>query len=318
MKEEVSVGLDIGHYRINMVKLRREGEALTLLDYASVGLDPAKGQEGMLETLQALVKEKELTAQRVNAGISGESIIVRYIDMPKMDKKELSQALKYEAQQYIPFKMEEVTFDYHLLKPLSAITDKMRVLLVAAKKEAVMNFVKLIQQAGLSTKLVDVNSFALINCFEVNGSAEETSALALVNLEFKLVNINIIQAQTPYFTRDISLSEDVSSLYYRQANQVEQSIEEIEPLLKNLIRELRLSIDYFESEFDHQVDKIYLSGAGAKSASMLSFFNDALGREVLGWNPLSNLKIDTSHINEEELKKDAPILALACGLALRK
>lgn len=318
MKEEISVGLDIGHHHVNMVKLLREGEALTLLDYASVTVDSARGREGILQTLQSLVKEKGLSAQPINAGMSGESVIVRYVDMPKMDKKELNQALKYEAQQYIPFKMEEVTFDYHLLKPLSDATNKVRVLLVAAKREAVVDFVKLIQQAGLSIKLIDVNSFALINCFGVNGAQEETSALALVNLGSELVNVNIIQAQTPYFTRDISLSEDISSLYHHQDNRIEQAIEEMKPLLRNLTRELRLSIDYFESEFEHLVDKMYLSGEGAKSSSLLRFFSETLGREVLSWNPLSSLNMDASHVDVNELKKDAPVLALACGLALRR
>jgi type IV pilus assembly protein PilM len=319
VKEKIpsSVGLDVGQRHISMVELTGIAPSLKLLDFASIKLNPGQGKEQRLEQLQKLVQEKELFSLPVSIGISGESVIVRYIDLPKMDKKEMAQALKYEAQQYIPFKMEEVVFDYHILEPLNSNQNRMKVLLVAAKKEAIMDFVELIHSVGLKPNLIDVNSFSLINCFQLNGpKLKPDDTFALVNLEFDLASINILQGEIPFFTRDISTLDDMPAL--RQDNNMETGIfEAVRPLLENLIRELRLSIDYYESEFEKQVCMIYLSGEGAGVTELLDFCSTQLGREVRLWNPLQNLVIDSEQFNAQDLAGASSMLAVACGLALR-
>jgi len=318
VKEKVSIGLDVGHRHINMVELAGDAQGFKLLDFASAGLDPRQGKEGKLRQLKKLAQEKGISALPVNIGVTGESVIVRYIDLPKMSKEEVGQALKYEAQQYIPFKMEEVVFDYHILTPLDlGPADRMKVFLVAAKKQAITEFVELIQQAGLKPNLIDVNSFSLINCFQFNGpKTKEGDVFALVNLEFDLVNIDILQEQTPFFTRDISLLEDVLSLR-QEAGEQRGLFETMRPLLTNLIREIRVSIDYYESEFEKRVSVIYLSGEGARVSELISFFSSQLEREVSLLNPLQNLLTDSTQIDTGALKETSSMLALACGLALR-
>lgn len=318
MKEKVSIGLDVGHRHINMVELAGDAQGFKLLDFASVALDPGQGKEEKLRQLKKLAQEKGISALPVNIGVSGESVIVRYIDLPKMSKEEVGQALKYEAQQYIPFKMEEVIFDYHILTPLtSSPSDRMKVFLVAAKKQTIREFVELIQQAGLKPNLIDVNSFSLINCFQFNGpKTKEGDVFALINLEFDLVNIDILQEQIPFFTRDISLLEDVLSLR-QQGGEQRGLFETMRPLLTNLIREIRVSIDYYESEFEKRVSVIYLSGEGARVSELISFFSSQLEREVSLWNPLQNLLVDSAQIDTGALKETSSMLALACGLALR-
>ena len=213
MKEKVSIGLDIGNRHLNMVKIANKSEGLVLLDFASVGLSPSQGKEEKLRQLEKIGQEKGIVDIPVNIGVSGESVIVRYINLPKMNKEELAQALKYEAQQYIPFKIEEVIFDYHILGPSTTDENRMKVLLVAAKKEMIMEFIELMQQVGLKPNLIDANAFSLINCFQMNGpEVKEDDVFALLNLGFDLVNIDILQGETPFFTRDISLLEDTLSL----------------------------------------------------------------------------------------------------------
>ncbi|MBN2096907.1 MAG: type IV pilus assembly protein PilM [Candidatus Omnitrophica bacterium] len=318
MKEKLSIGLDLGHRHINLVKLSKEPEGLKLLDIASVALEPKQGKEEKLKKLVKLIKEKALSAHCVNLGISGESVVVRYIDLPRMKKPELAQALKYEAQQYIPFKIEEVIFDYHLLDQANSTSNRMKVLLVAAKKQAIVELIELIKQAGLKPNLIDVNSFSLVNCFEYNGpKVKEDEVSALINLEFDLANVNILQGLIPFFSRDITLLEDVLSL--QQAQEEKNGLfETLRPLLANLIRELRLSFDYFESEFEKQVAIIYLSGEGAGFPELINFFKEQLGREVKTWNPLQNLAFDPGQLDSAALSQTQSMLALATGLALRR
>lgn len=318
VKEKVSVGLDIGHHHINMVELVGGPGAWKLFDCVSVALSPRIGREERLKQLVKIVQEKEIKAYPVNIGVSGESVIVRYIELPKMNKTEVRQALRYEAQQYIPFKMEDVIFDYHIISSSAGASgDKMKILLVAARKQSIMESVDFIRQAGLKPKLIDVNSFCLINCFQKNGpKIKEDDVVALVNLEFDLVNIDILQGEIPFFTRDISLTEDDLSLQ-REMDKEKGFFERMKPALANLIREIRLSIDYFESEFEKQVSVIYFSGAGANDNELISFFNSQIGRDIKLWNPVQNMVIDSTRIDLQALKEVSPTLALACGLALR-
>lgn len=300
-----------------MVKLAKEADGIRLLDFASVELSPRQSKEEKLMQLSELAQEKGITSQAVNIGVAGETVIVRYIDLPKMKNEELSLALKYEAQQYIPFKIEEVVFDYHILEPSSSLKDRMKVLLVAAKRDAIIEFIGFIRQSGLKANLIDVNSFSLINCFQQNGpEVKEDDVFALTNVKLDLVNINILQGKMPFFTREISLIEDIQA--FPEGKSKEGLLfEALKPHLANLIREVHLSIDYFESEFEKQVRVIYLSGEGSRISELVSLFNSQLEREIYLWNPLQNLIVDSAQIDTETLKGSSSMLAIACGLALR-
>lgn len=318
VSEKISVGLDIGNCRINMVKMASEPTGLRLLDFASISVNPRQSRRERLGQLIKIVQEKGVASFPVNVGVSGESVIVRYIELPKMKREEVGQALKYEAQQYIPFKMEQVIFDFHVLEPLPSDRNKMKVLLVAVKRQAIMELVELIRGAGVKPRIVDVNSFSLINCFQKNGpGVGKDDVFALINLEFDLVNINILQGETPFFTRDISLLEDILSFRGQQESGEKVLFEAMRPLLANLIREICISIDYFESEFEKQVYAIYLSGAGARIPELKDSFTSQLGREINLWNPVQNLLIDFNQTDTDTLKQTSCMLAMACGLALR-
>ncbi|UCB56566.1 MAG: type IV pilus assembly protein PilM [Candidatus Omnitrophota bacterium] len=321
-KAAISIGLDIGKRRINMVKLTASAGGPKLVDFASVALKSPQNREEKLEALKKIAQEKGISAHPVNIGVSGESVIVRYINLPKMSREELGQALAYEAQQYIPFKMEEVVLDYHILTPrVASSSNRMKVFLVAAKKQAIMEFVELIHEAGLEPNIIDVNIFSLINCFQVNGpQLKEEDVAALINLEFDLVNIGILQGEMPFFSRDLSVLEDFLLLQQQQQqeeNKEKGLFETIKPLLTNLIREIRVSIDYYESEFERQVGVVYISGEGAQIPGLLEFFKAELGREIKTWNPLEKLLGNSTGIDSAKLNEVSPTLAVGCGLALR-
>ena len=316
-KNKPAIGIDVGRYHIHLVILAREGKSFKLMDFASLDLNPEQGREEKVRNLQKLLEQKQLSGSKVNIGVSGESVIVRYIDLPNMKDEEISQALEYEAQQYIPFKMEEVIFDYHILKR-GGPNNKVKILLVAAKKEAIIQFIQFIEQSNLIVNLIEVDAFSLINCFQANGpKIKPENVSALVNLEYDLVNMNILQGEVPYFTRDISLIEEDGLSLWREKSKPGELFERIRPFLENLIRELRLSLDYFENEFGKPVQNIYLSGQGAGLSQMVECFSTQLGRAVSLWNPMQNLVIDSSAVDNQLLKRSAPMLAIACGLALR-
>ncbi len=307
MRQEVSLGLDLNRHYIGMIKLINKGPgAYELVDLANIGLTAEQGPEEALDKLKQLVQDKQLLQQPVNIGVSGEAVIIRYIELPRMQESELTQALQYEAQQYIPFRLDEVVFDHYLLGSLSANPNKIRVLLVAAKKDVIHGLSGMIRKAGLVPNLIDVNAFALINCFIINGlKTAENDVYALVNIERDLVNISILQGRMPFFSRDISLSFNRDEELFKQE------------VLDASMREIMLSLDYFESEFERVVEAVYLSGEGASALKVVNFFREQLNKKIEIWNPLAKLTFDQETISSETLSAGASSLAIACGLALR-
>lgn len=315
MKKKGSIGLDIGTRHINIIKLAVGAQGVELLDFACISSNPRQEKTEKIKELKAIVQEKDIAAFPVNIGICGESVVVRYITLPKMNKKEIGEALKFEAQQYIPFKIEEVIFDYYVLGPAETDSNKIRLVLVAAKKETITELIDLLQQAGLTPNIIDLDSFALINCFQFNNPAvNKESITAIVNLNLDLLSINILQGSSLYFTRDIYLSEETSFLTHQQSSESENP----QLVLENIIREIRLSFDYYESEFEKHINTTFLSGEGIRILSLMDMLTNKLGKEIVSWNPLQNLIINPGQFNTSELQEKSPILAIACGLALRE
>ncbi|MFH1244907.1 MAG: pilus assembly protein PilM [Candidatus Omnitrophota bacterium] len=315
MKKKGSIGLDIGTRHINIIKLSATTPGVELLDVACISSNPRQEKTEKIKELKAIVQEKGIASFPVNIGICGESVVVRYITLPKMNTKEIGEALKFEAQQYIPFKVEEVIFDYYVLGPAETDSNKIRLVLVAAKKETINELIDLLQQAGLTPNIIDLNSFALMNCFQFNNpEVNKESVTAIVNLNLDLLSINILQGASLYFTRDVYLSEATSLIARQQSAEGEN----LQLVLENIIREIRLSFDYYESEFEKHINTTFFSGEGIRIPSLMDMLKSKLGKEIVSWNPLQKLIINSTQFNTTELQEKSAVLAIACGLALRE
>lgn len=313
--KKISIGLDIGTRHINIIKLAAGAQGIELLDFALITSDPRQGKIEKIKELKTIAREKEIAALPVTIGIYGESVVVRYITLPKMNKKEIGEALKFEAQQYIPFKIEEVVFDYYILGPCATDSNKIRLVLVAAKRETLNELIDLLQQAGLTPGIIDLTSFALINCFQFNNPGlNKESSSAVVNLNLDLLSINILQGGSLYFTRDIYMSEETPLLPPQQNTENDH----LQLVLENIIREIRLSFDYYESEFEKQINTTFFSGEGIRIPSLMEMLNSKLGKEIVVWNPLQKLIIAPGQVDTTELQNKSSMLAIACGLALRE
>lgn len=313
--KKISIGLDIGTRHINIIKLAAGAQGIELLDVASISSNPLQGKTEKIKQLKTIAREKEIAALPATIGIHGESVVVRYITLPKMNKKEIGEALKFEAQQYIPFKIEEVVFDYYILGPCETDSNKIRLVLVAAKRETLNELLDLLQQAGLTPVIIDLTSFALINCFLFNNPGlNKESSSAVVNLNLDLLSINILQGGSLYFTRDIYMSEETPLLPPQQTTENAP----LQLVLENIIREIRLSFDYYESEFEKQINTTFFSGEGMRIPTLMEMLNSKLGKEIVAWNPLQKLIIAPGQVEPTELQNKSSMLAIACGLALRE
>ncbi|MCX5715254.1 MAG: type IV pilus assembly protein PilM [Candidatus Omnitrophica bacterium] len=327
LKPRFSVGLDIGTSSAKLIKLRFLKETVEL-----VACEVAGYRKPLAEVVKDLAEKYKF--DRVNISVSGSAVVTRYVVFPKMQPEELNQSLKFEVQKHIPFDINEVYLDAHILRTDLA-DNKMLVLVCAVKKDFINSRLKLFESPGLRVNLIDVDSLSMINAFLFNYSEDKASAktLALLNVGNKTTNLSIVDELLPGLNRDIHLGGDnfteklqeLLHLDFAQAEaeklkydpaQASGLLAATESVVSSLSREIRTSFDYYESQNASTVGKIFLSGAGTKLPGFKDTLANMLGIEVDFWDPLRKI-IFGAELDAQNLKSIASQLAVAVGLALR-
>lgn len=328
-REKTPVGLNLGGSTVKMAKLKVLSDKVELCGY-SVEPTPLDLEELLRKTAHA----HEISA--VNISVSGQQAIIRYVDFPRMTIGELRQALKFEAQKYIPFPVADVSLDATILRE-DLPDNKMRVLLAAVKKEFLDQRLKLLMASGLSVNVVDIDSLALINAFNHNYGDEESlknKSVALLNIGSATSNLNILENRLPALSRDLPIAgnhltqriADVLTLDFKSAEELkvagdrqeaEKVTAAIEPVVTKLAKEVRTSFDYYESRSVASVEKIYLSGGGSMHAGLKESLAAMVGVEVDNWDPLRRIVL-AEGIDPVKVKAVSGQLAVAVGLALRQ
>jgi len=269
--------------------------------------------------------------------VSGHSVIVKKIQLPTMPEEELAESIRREAEQYVPFDINDVYLDYVVVDP-GALGDSMGVLLVAAKKEKVDDFKNVVTQAGRLPALVDYDAFALQNCYEVNYGIDTTRVIALVNIGASVMNVNILAQGQTVFWRDITFGgnqftealQKAFSLNFEQAESLKrgepvagQTRSSIEPVLRGVSEdaaaELQKTLDFFQATSGaDKVDSIVISGGGAKAARLDDVLRDKFGLSVEILNPFRAIPSADRAADPAWLAEVSPALAIAVGLGLRK
>ena len=328
-KEKISAGLDIGTSCVKLVRLKFLKESVELVDFA---IEPS--QIDLVPVLKKLTEGKKIS--KANISVSGMPAIIRYVPFLKMKPEELKQALKFEAQKHIPFSVSDVNLDAHTLKD-GLPDNKMLVLVAAVKKEFVNQRLKIMESAGLRARLIDVDSLALINCFNFNYGDEikaNKKTVGLLNIGTVLSNLNIMDAEAPLLSRDIHFAgnhfsqkiQDAMGIDFKAAEQFKNAAPSdqldkleraVEPVVANLAREIRLSFDYYESQNASSVSKIFLSGGASRMVGLKDSLASLLGIEVDYWDPLQKIIIPET-IDAQQMRPVLSQLAVAVGLALRQ
>jgi type IV pilus assembly protein PilM len=322
------VGIDVGSYNIKLVELEhKKGEPVL----TKVGLKKIVGGD-VQSALKDLLSLAKPSLKRVNVSLSGPSVIMRYIEMPPMKKEELQSAIKFEAEKYIPFNINKSVIDCVLLD--QRVSRAQRVLLVAAKKDEVDKLLQLFKSVGLGIGVIDIDSFAFLNSFlRWKRDPEKDDVSALINMGTRFSNMNITIKDNVYFTRDILWGgeaitdrlKDVMGLDLEQAEALKQRPGErreevlniVMPVLERFTSQIRMSFDYFESQFGRSVERVCISGGTSYLFNIVDFLKDNLGVDTIMWNPFEGIGISGS-VKEKEIEHSPALFAVAVGLALRK
>jgi len=322
-------GIDIGSSSIKLIELQEKKGKLEILKCAA---NPILGED-VKTSLKNLLEISKLSSRRVSVSLSGASVIVRYIEMPPMKKEELKSAIRFEGEKYIPFTMNEAIIDCAVLDK-SPSGNANRIILVAAKKDRVASYMGLFKEMGLDIANIDVDTVAVLNAFQRLGlEAKQEAAYAMVNIGSKFSNMNIVTKGYPYFTRDIlwggaditNRIKDALGLGADQAEALKRDPAEkkadisaaMMPAFEKIISEIRMSFDYFETQFGKNIDRLYVSGGAAYLFNMTDVLKEYLGIKVILWNPFEGVNTADQSI-DKELKNLPGQYAVAIGLALRK
>ncbi|MEW6542037.1 MAG: type IV pilus assembly protein PilM [Nitrospirota bacterium] len=341
------LGLDIGSSSIKLVQMKGYKGKYALQKFGMKPLEPEVIVDGtvmdaarVVTVIKELLQESGTKLKNVAMSISGHSVIVKKIALPPMPDEELEGQVKLAAEQYIPFDINEVNLDFHILNPLEQSDDgqpQMSVLLVAAKKEKVNELTELVKGAGLNPMVLDVDAFAIENMHGINYSPGADEITALVNVGASVMNVNILKGNVSLFTRDISIggnryTEAIQrdlGVSYEEAEAAKQGerregldLDAVATVIENVnaevATEIARSIDHFRSIYsDLEVSRILLCGGCARVAGLVQQLRDRMGVAVELANPFSQVDTTGAQLDPEFLSSVAPQAAVGVGLALR-
>ncbi len=342
-KEKLLVGVDIGSHAVKVCQLRKTGDGYSLLSLGSAAIPPGAVEDGILQepdqvgqvlgTLFKNLKFKKNT--KVGISISGYSVIVKKINLEVMNEKELAEYITAEAEQYIPFDIDDVYLDFQDLKTATEENERTDVMLVAAKKEVVDNYLDMLADQKISPLLVDVDGFALENIWQVVEKSNED--IALIDIGASKMNINIISDGTSVLARDVvvgsqQLTEQIINTFdleYEEAEQLKLGIipaadkkEALEEIMTSVctqwIFEIQKAVDLYRSKNpDKLLARLVLSGGGSKVAGLEEFVSKATGLNVTLFNPFVDMEVNEKKLDRNYVSAIAPEMAIAAGLAIR-
>ncbi len=342
-KQKLCLGVDIGSHSI---KIAEVSESHGVLQLENLGMAPVpkdaivegtvKERAQVASIIASLVNNLKIKGKRTATSIAGYSVIIKKISLPLMTDKELENSIAVEAAQYIPFDINDVYIDFQILGTYQEKSDRMDVMLVAAKRETIDGYSELIQEAGLVPTIVDVDAFALENAYEASYDTEGQN-IALVDIGASKMNINILINGMSAFTRDASfgghqIAEEIQSKFdipYEQAEILKitgnvedarkRDLEEVFTSTCSLwTREIRLAIDFYYANYpDHTLAKIVLTGGPAKIVGFRDLLEAETDIPVEVFDPFARIEVDPKKFDPEYIQEIGPQAAIAVGLALR-
>ncbi len=351
-KAKLALGLDIGSSAIKIAQLktvrRRGADVHQLQALGSKVLPPEAIVDGaimnstaVVQAIQELVAELRVKHSEAAISLSGHSVIVKKISMPRMSQTELDDAIQAEAEQHIPFEIKDVNLDSFLLPSADERSAQMDVLLVAAKKELINDYTSVVMEAGLRPVVVDVDAFAVQNCFEANYGLPVDETIVLVNTGAAGSSINVLTRGATSLSRDIAIGgnhftdelQKELNIAYDEAEALKIGgtttdsdavvPHEVERVLgsvaEQMTGEIQRSLDYFLStSAEGQISRIYLSGGSARIPALFKVLEQRTGIPVEVVNPFKKIEVDNRKFDPAFIMEVAPIAAVAVGLGLRR
>ncbi len=337
------LGLDIGSSSIKIAEVDVGRSQSNLVAFGIVPTPPETFVGGEVLNAQALsiaIREvyAKIETKRKNlaAGLSGTSVIIKKISMPKMDHKLIAEQIRWEAEQYIPFDINDVNLGFEVLQKTGAPSESMDVLLVAAVQSHVFKYAEAIQGANLKCSVMDVSGFALANCFRGAYGAFPNQTIAIMNIGSIATNLVVIENTEIVFCRDVPVGGSTYTLDLQKALNVEQTEAEAIKLgfsqnkstpsevasvvttsHELVLEEVKAGLDFFMNTSRAQnIFKMYVTGGGSKIPGLIDRLSTVAPCEKM--DPFRNMKISVKGFDPTYIQQIRDFAAVSIGLGMRK
>lgn len=347
-----AVGVDIGTSAVKIVQLKKTPNGPELTGYAIAPLPQAAVEEGNIKdgpsitgTIKEMLKTAKIKADRTFASISGQNVIMRFTKLPIMTPDELEQTVRIEAEQYVPYAIEEVSITHAVLNELTEEEGggKYSILLVVAQKELVNSYMDVLKQSGATPEVFDVDTIAAINALEASvmqtaGSQEGGEVVAIIDSGARTTNISVLKSGILMFTRNIpiagnNISQMIMNVMKQEFDQAEnikvgeaevplgdaagnEISEVVKTTVEELASEIRRSFDYFKAQSrEPLIHRIILSGGSSNLKSFNTYLSNELGVDVYMGNPLEGISVTCP--DTDTLYNNLQQFTVAIGLALK-
>lgn len=346
-KQKSIVGLDIGSSYVKLIELKPVGKSGTEFKLTKAGVEMLPWEAivdgaimdagAIVDAINRLFANLKVKSVDVATSVSGNAVIVKKISLPQMSVEELGESIHWEAEQYIPFDIQDVSLDYEILEG-AGDGSNMEVLLVAVKKDKISDYTSVITQAGKTARIVDVDVFALQNCHEINYGVDSSRVVALLNLGAAITNVNIVRGSNSLFNRDIAVGGNLATdaiqkelgvpfetaEALKRGEQVEGTMPDnvfpvIQASVETIVSEIQKTFDFFRATTqEERIDQVYLAGGSARLHGLREMLTERLDTQVDVLNPFNAVTYSPKEVDAEIVNQMGPAAAIAVGLAVRK
>jgi type IV pilus assembly protein PilM len=341
-KKKKVIGLDIGSSQTKIVELST-GKAKKLINFGISKVLPdaiVEGEiidrEAVLDSIRTLIEGKAFTSKDVVIGLAGRDVIIKRITIDRMSEADTREQIKWEAEQYVPFDINEVTLDFDVVNPNFG-ENQQEVILVAAKNELINNLISLLRELDLQPAIIDTTAFAIQNVYSHNYPSTPDEIVGLIHIGAGMTVINVVKEESSLSARDVyygvnayvsKLQKEVGFNYDDAANAVKGTIPVgasqdsvhgvFESFVSDLGTQIERSLQFLSSVTgEEKMSRMYLSGGGALIPNLLDYLKRRLGVSIEVLNPFKNIAYEPAIFGPEGVDVVGPILAQAIGLALR-
>src|SRR5690554_836857 len=338
------LGLDISSTSVKLLELSRSGNRYRVETYAARALPPnavveknINDEAAVAEVIRALVKQSKTKLKHAAVAVAGSAVITKVIEMPAgLGDDELENRIYIEADQYIPFPIDEVSIDFEVQGESQSDPDQVEVLLAACRTENIDARVSSIQLAGLTEEIVDVEAYAVERAFDLileQLEDQDNQVSAIIDVGATMTTLSVLVDGKTVYTREQlfggrQLTEEIQRRYGLSAEEAglakkqgglpdDYHSEVLEPFKEAVVQQVTRSLQFFFSASEYNdVDYIILAGGVASMEGLAELIEEKLGTQTLVANPFANMSV-ASRVNAAALANDAPSLMVATGLAMR-
>ncbi|MGZ8136422.1 MAG: pilus assembly protein PilM [Methylococcaceae bacterium] len=344
-KQNAVLSIDISTAAVKLLELSRAGARYRVESYAVAPLP----QDAVIDknianvniiadTIKVALKQSGTKLRQATVAVAGSAVMTKIITMDaSLSDHEMEEQIMIEADQYVPYSLDEVNFDFEVQRINENNPEMVDVLLAASRRENVDNRVEALAKAGLKTRIVDVEAFAMENAFSLLSDqfpdSAEGQTVAIVDIGATIASLNVLHDYRTVYTREQAfggkqLTEEIQRRYglsYEEAGLAKRhgglpdnyTVDVLEPFKRAMVQQIQRSLQFFvSSSANRGIDRMILAGGCASIPGVEQMVEKSLGMPVYSANPFANMTL-SSRVKPHTLSSDAPAMMIACGLALR-